>query len=122
MIEVSGDSAKGTCTIEVRINRNNQSIIGSGYYADIYRRVDSEWKSAERHAYFNSRTTKAVRIIWNLPDRFLSQTLAGARWNVCQLPVVSVDSSFVLGKWSTAAGRSSELFARELMPNFHHDE
>ena len=52
IIDISGDNAKGTCTIEVRITRNNQSIIGSGYYADIYRRVDGQWKFAERHAYF----------------------------------------------------------------------
>jgi hypothetical protein len=36
----------------VRINRNSQSIIGSGYYADIYRRVAGQWRFAERHAYF----------------------------------------------------------------------
>jgi hypothetical protein len=37
----------------VRITRNNQSIIGSGYYADIYRRVNGQWKFAERHCYFH---------------------------------------------------------------------
>src|ERR1700726_4648787 len=52
IIELDGDNAKGTCTIEVRITRNNQSIIGSGYYADNYRRVNDQWKFAERHAYF----------------------------------------------------------------------
>jgi len=35
IIEIDGANAKGTCTIEVRITQNNQSIIGSGYYADI---------------------------------------------------------------------------------------
>jgi ketosteroid isomerase-like protein len=52
IIEINGDSAKGTCTIEVRITQNKQSIIGSGYYADNYRRVNDQWKFAERHAYF----------------------------------------------------------------------
>ena len=52
IIEINGDNATGTCTIEVRITQNNQSIIGSGYYADIYRRVSNQWKFAERHAYF----------------------------------------------------------------------
>src|SRR6202158_1717103 len=52
IIEINGDNAKGTCTIEVRITQNKQSIIGSGYYADTYRRVNDQWKFAERHAYF----------------------------------------------------------------------
>jgi hypothetical protein len=52
IIEINGDDATGTCTIEVRITQNNQSIIGSGYYADIYRRVGDQWKFVERHAYF----------------------------------------------------------------------
>jgi hypothetical protein len=34
IIEINGDNAKGTCSIEVRITQKNQSIIGSGYYAD----------------------------------------------------------------------------------------
>src|SRR5215510_14538019 len=32
LITLAGDEAKGTCSIEVRITRNNQSMIGSGYY------------------------------------------------------------------------------------------
>jgi SnoaL-like domain len=46
IIEINGDDATGTCTIEVRITQNNESIIGSGYYADIYRRVNDQWKFA----------------------------------------------------------------------------
>jgi hypothetical protein len=34
IIEINGDNAKGTCSIEVRITQKNQSIIGSNYYAD----------------------------------------------------------------------------------------
>jgi hypothetical protein len=51
IIEINGDNAKGTCTIEVQIT-HNQSIIGSGYYTDTSRRVNDQWKFAERHAYF----------------------------------------------------------------------
>jgi hypothetical protein len=51
IIEINGDNARGTCTIDVSITRNNQSIIGSGYYADTYRRINDQWKFAERHAY-----------------------------------------------------------------------
>ena len=52
IIEVAGNAVSGTCAIEVRITQNDQSIIGSGYYADRYRRVDGRWKFAERHCYF----------------------------------------------------------------------
>jgi ketosteroid isomerase-like protein len=52
IIELDGDNAKGTCTIEVRITRDGQSIIGSGFYADIYRRENGRWKFVERHAQF----------------------------------------------------------------------
>jgi hypothetical protein len=53
IIEIDGDNAKGTCTIEVRISQKNESIIGSGYYADTYRRVGGQWKFVERHARFH---------------------------------------------------------------------
>ena len=52
IIEIDGDNAKGTCTIEVRINQNGQSVIGSGYYDDIYRRENGRWKFVERNSYF----------------------------------------------------------------------
>jgi ketosteroid isomerase-like protein len=53
IIEIDGDNAHGTCTIEVRLNQNGKSVIGSGYYADIYRRVGGQWKFVERHSYFH---------------------------------------------------------------------
>jgi ketosteroid isomerase-like protein len=52
IIELDGDNAKGTCTIEVRITQSGQSIIGSGFYADIYRRENGCWKFVERHSQF----------------------------------------------------------------------
>jgi hypothetical protein len=52
IIELDGDNAKGTCTIEVRITQSGQSIIGSGFYADIYRRENGRWKFVERHSQF----------------------------------------------------------------------
>ena len=52
IIEIAGDNAKGTCKIEVRISQKNQSMIGSGYYADTYRREGGHWKFVERHARF----------------------------------------------------------------------
>ena len=53
IINLDGDKASGTCTIEVRItSADNQSVIGSGYYEDTYRRVNGEWKFVERHSFF----------------------------------------------------------------------
>ena len=52
IIEIDGDQAKGTCTIEVRISQNGQSVIGSGYYDDFYRRENGHWKFVERNSFF----------------------------------------------------------------------
>lgn len=52
LITLAGDEATGTCSIEVRITRNNQSMIGSGYYEDRFRRENGRWKFAERHCTF----------------------------------------------------------------------
>jgi ketosteroid isomerase-like protein len=53
IINLDGDKASGTCTIEVRITQNGQSIIGSGYYEDTFRRENGTWKFVERHAHFH---------------------------------------------------------------------
>lgn len=52
LIAVTGDEATGTCSIEVRITRNNQSMIGSGYYEDRFRRENGRWKFVERNCTF----------------------------------------------------------------------
>ena len=52
LITLTGDEATGTCSIEVRITRNNQSMIGSGYYEDRFRRENGRWKFVERHCTF----------------------------------------------------------------------
>ncbi len=52
LITLAGDEAIGTCSIEVRITRNNQSMIGSGYYEDRFRRENGRWKFVERHCTF----------------------------------------------------------------------
>ena len=52
LITLAGDEATGTCSIEVRIARNNQSLIGSGYYDDRFRRENGRWKFVERHCTF----------------------------------------------------------------------
>ncbi|HEV8718356.1 MAG TPA: nuclear transport factor 2 family protein [Candidatus Binatia bacterium] len=52
LITITGDEATGTCSIEVRITRSQQSMIGSGYYEDRFRRENGRWKFAERHCTF----------------------------------------------------------------------
>lgn len=52
LITVTGDEATGTCSIEVRITRNGQSMIGSGYYEDRFRRENGRWKFVERNCTF----------------------------------------------------------------------
>jgi hypothetical protein len=52
IIELDGDNAKGTCTIEVRISQKGRSVVGSGYYEDTYRRVNGQWKFVARHSFF----------------------------------------------------------------------
>ncbi|MEW6298068.1 MAG: nuclear transport factor 2 family protein [Thermodesulfobacteriota bacterium] len=52
LITVAGDEATGTCSIEVRITRNGQSMIGSGYYEDRFRRENGRWKFVARDCTF----------------------------------------------------------------------
>ena len=52
LIVVTGDEASGTCSIEVRITRNGQSMIGSGYYEDRFRREQGRWKFVARECTF----------------------------------------------------------------------
>ncbi|MBM4259453.1 MAG: nuclear transport factor 2 family protein [Deltaproteobacteria bacterium] len=52
LITLNGNEATGTCTIEVRINRKGQSMIGSGYYEDRFRRENGRWKFVLRDCTF----------------------------------------------------------------------
>jgi ketosteroid isomerase-like protein len=52
IINLDGDRATGTCSLEVRITRNNQSMIGSAYYDDTFRRENGHWKFVERKCTF----------------------------------------------------------------------
>ena len=50
LIEVSGVEATGLCSIEVRTSADGKSMIGSGYYADRYRKENGRWKFVVRDA------------------------------------------------------------------------
>jgi uncharacterized protein (TIGR02246 family) len=52
LITLAGDEATGTCSIEVRITMKGQSMIGSGYYEDRFRRENGRWKFVERDCTF----------------------------------------------------------------------
>jgi hypothetical protein len=52
IIAVNGDEATGISSIEVRTSGNGQSLIGSGFYSDQYRRANGIWKFVVRDATF----------------------------------------------------------------------
>ena len=50
IIDIDGDEARGQCSIELRMAADGKSMIGSGYYDDVYRRVNGRWRFAKRDA------------------------------------------------------------------------
>ena len=50
IIDIDGDTARGQCSIELRMTHDGKSMIASGYYDDEYRRVDGRWRFAKRDA------------------------------------------------------------------------
>jgi hypothetical protein len=50
IIDIDGDEARGQCSIELRMSAGGKSLIGSGYYEDVYRRVNGRWRFAKRDA------------------------------------------------------------------------
>ena len=53
IIEIDGDNAEGTCTIDARFTRKGESILGAGWYEDKYRRVNGKWRFAARKVSFH---------------------------------------------------------------------
>lgn len=52
IIKIDGDHATGINSNELRISVNGQSIIASGYYEDVYRKVNGRWRFARRDTTF----------------------------------------------------------------------
>ncbi len=48
VVELHGETATGTCYLDLRATMDGRSMIGSGYYEDRYVRVDGEWKFRSR--------------------------------------------------------------------------
>ncbi len=52
IVRIDGDEATGICSNELRRTENGQSMIGSGYYQDRFRRVNGQWKFVVRDMTF----------------------------------------------------------------------
>jgi hypothetical protein len=48
LLKIDGDTAIGLCSNEVRVTQDGESMIGSGYYEDRFRREDGRWRFAVR--------------------------------------------------------------------------
>ena len=48
VIQIQGNTATGTCSLENRATREGQSLIGAGRLHDTYEKVAEEWKFASR--------------------------------------------------------------------------
>ena len=48
LITLAGDSASGTCYLDLRGTVDGKRMIGAGHYDDRYVRVDGEWKFLSR--------------------------------------------------------------------------
>jgi len=49
VIELDGDRATGTCYLDVRASMEGKSLIGGGFYHDVYVRTPKGWKFASRN-------------------------------------------------------------------------
>ena len=52
LISVRGDEATSICSIELRLWRDGQSLLASGYYRDRLRREAGRWRFVERDVTF----------------------------------------------------------------------
>ncbi len=48
IIDLEGDRATGVCYLDLRSNKDGESLIGSGYYDDVYARENGIWKFKSR--------------------------------------------------------------------------
>ncbi len=48
VLHIQGDHATGTCSLENRATRGDQSLIGAGRLHDEYEKVNGEWKFTSR--------------------------------------------------------------------------
>jgi ketosteroid isomerase-like protein len=48
VVELAGERARGTCSVEIRLVQNGEAYTAAGHYDDTYRRVDGAWKFERR--------------------------------------------------------------------------
>jgi uncharacterized protein (TIGR02246 family) len=48
VIELDGDSARGTCSVEIRLVQDGRAYDAAGHYLDEYRKHDGRWRFARR--------------------------------------------------------------------------
>tara|TARA_B100000809_G_C14947301_1_gene462593 strand:- start:353 stop:781 length:429 start_codon:yes stop_codon:yes gene_type:complete len=48
VIDLDGDHATGTCYLDLRATVDGRSMIGSGYYSDVYQRTGEGWRFKSR--------------------------------------------------------------------------
>ena len=51
IIEVDGDTARGFCSVEIRLTQEGVAFTGAGHYEDEYRRVDGRWRFQRRELF-----------------------------------------------------------------------
>ena len=52
VIEVDGDRARGTCSLELRGVASGEAQVGAGHYEDTFERVNGAWKFRHRNLIF----------------------------------------------------------------------
>lgn len=48
VVDIEGDHATGTCYLDLRAVIDGESLIGAGYYRDVYVRQDDGWRFKSR--------------------------------------------------------------------------
>ena len=59
VVELDGDEATGTCTVELRMVENGEAYTAAGWYEDRFRREQGEWRFAHRKLFFYHRVPLA---------------------------------------------------------------
>jgi hypothetical protein len=52
VIKISGDQALALCSVDLLVDMDGKTTVGSGYYENILRREDGRWKFVRREATF----------------------------------------------------------------------
>jgi uncharacterized protein (TIGR02246 family) len=59
VVELDGDRATGTCTVELRMVENGEAYTAAGWYEDSFQRADGDWRFSHRRLFFYHRVPLA---------------------------------------------------------------